>query len=162
MTDIKDRLRNTENYYELLALAKEAADHVEAQEKRIVELESARIAYANESKNPIGSILINSDGEAIHFRSRLRDFFGALISDRLYIHTRDDAMHADKNFPGLAPHRTALVYADQLAPADTIDAERYRFMRKISCFELFPSPDHFGNSPDVFDDYIDAAMKAAK
>ncbi len=58
---------------------------------------------------PLGSVLIDNRGEASHFKSRTRSFYGAILTDDEYQHTDEHMLYADREYEGLAPHSRALV-----------------------------------------------------
>jgi methylaspartate ammonia-lyase len=91
----------------------ESADHIEAQDRRIAELEAARIAYASEFPLRIEG---DPDVGSIHQNIRLM--------------------------------KKRIAELD----ANAIDAERYRFLRKLEN----------DKNPQQYDDVVDAAMRSAK
>lgn len=131
MNDIKHRL--LEAAYQSPGwsdICTAAHDHIAAQEKRIVELESQIAAQAGQEPDAWRC-------EHQHDVKQSLTTYDPEWARRFGI---------DSDFV-VTP-----LYAAPPAPSYVIDAERYRFMRKLEN----------DKNPQQYDDVIDAAMKAAK
>jgi hypothetical protein len=145
MSSIKKILREAS-----LQICDKAADHIEAQDRRIAELESQIAAQAGQDALAISKELrIVSAADLIESLCRaLID----LVNQIIKTNPIDDHGH------NLQTNRAFLesvklldsIAAAPPAPANAIDAERYRFLRKLEN----------DKNPQQYDAVVDAAMKA--
>lgn len=105
---VRQRAREDyENYYHKIA-----ADIGVDQWFRVWQRGYAAALSANlEKEKPVACLMLDKNGEVVNYRSRVHQFFGALLEDGdKNFFDAEDVARADRDAPGLAPHRAIVVY----------------------------------------------------
>lgn len=140
MTDIKHRLIDAADQPDWRKIFTAAHDHIAAQEKQIVELRSdvARLDAARHRAN--------CDVQLTPMREQNARFAidGAIAFGMQGTNRPPESDHWLMEYWEIGRQLAA--------PADAIDAERYRFLRKLEN----------DKNPQQYDAVVDSAMKAAK